>query len=283
VNVGDDDEIYGAHVAADLDTVAYTLAGIEGPEGWGRRGDTWHVLTALEALGIDTTFRLGDADLAWCLARTAALRAGRPLSEITAELTAAIGVDVTVLPASDDRVRTRICTHDGTWLSFQEYFVARRHADRIAVLEFAGAADASPGRGVVDALREADVIVIAPSNPVLSIWPILAIESVRAAVAAARRVVAISPLFGGNAVKGPTTSVMEDVGLPGGSLGIAQAYEGLITDLVVDRADAADLPALTAGGLGSVALDTRMTTAEEGARFAAAFLEWMLSTGSETP
>lgn len=279
VNVGDDDEIYGAHISADLDTVVSTLAGIEGPEGWGRRDDTWQVVTALEGLGIDTTFRLGDTDLAWCLARTMALRAGRPLSEITVELTAAIGLDATVLPATDDRLRTRIRTDDGTWLSFQDYFVIRRHADRIAEIEFAGAADARAGEGVLEALSGADVVVIAPSNPVLSVWPILAIEDVRAAVAAAPRVVAISPLFGGKALKGPTTAVMADVGLPRGSLGIAKAYEGLLTGFVVDHADAADLPALRASSLRSVALDTRMTTAEEGARFAAEFLGWLLETG----
>jgi LPPG:FO 2-phospho-L-lactate transferase len=277
VNVGDDAEIYGVHVAADLDTVMYTLAGVEGPHGWGRRDDTWHVLDALERLGVDTTFRLGDADVATCLARTVALRGGRPLSEVTGELAAALGVKPRILPASDDAVRTRIRTPAGEWLAFQEYFVMRRHRDRVAAVEYAGAESARPTPGVLGAIAEADVVVIGPSNPPLSIWPILAIGEIRAAIAAASRVVGVSPLFRGKALKGPTASVMADLGLPLGNAGVAAAYRGLLTDVVIHRDDELDAAELTRAGLTVGVLDTRMTTVEQGTRFGAAFIEWLVA------
>lgn len=203
VNVGDDDYMYGAHVAADLDTVTYTLAGLEGPHGWGLAGDTFHVMDAMAARGIDTSFRLGDRDLATCLQRTEALRAGVPLSEIAANIAKSFDIGATLLPASDDSIRTTVQIADESWLSFQEYFVKRRHQDDVHDLRYLGIEKAAPAPGVVEAITSADLVVIAPSNPPLSIWPILEVPGVRQAVNASPQVVAVSPLFGGKALKGP--------------------------------------------------------------------------------
>ena len=197
VNVGDDDSMYGVHVAADIDTVVYTLAGIEGPHGWGIAGDTFTVMGELARRGLDTSFRLGDKDLATCLWRTAAMQVGTPLSQITAEIALSLGVRATVVPATDDSVATRVQIESGAWLSFQEYFVARQHEDDVAALDYLGAAASQPAPGVVDAIAAADLVVVAPSNPPLSIWPILAVPGIRNTVAAAEKVVAVSPLFGG--------------------------------------------------------------------------------------
>lgn len=273
VNVGDDEEIYGVHVAPDLDTVTYTLAGREGPQGWGVAGDTFVVMGHLEALGVDTRFRLGDADLAVGLMRTAALRSGEPLSAPTARLAASLGVACRLLPATDDRLRTQVRPPGGEWLSFQDYFVLRGHRDEVAEVRFDGAETARPAPGIVEALGEAALVVIAPSNPPLSIWPILAVPGIREAVAAAPRVVAVSPLFGGKALKGPADRVMAALGLPPGNAGVLAAYEGLLTDLVFDQGDAADLATLDGGAVRLHAADTRIADLAAAARFARLLLE----------
>ena len=272
-NVGDDDEIHGVHVSADLDTVLYTLAGLEGLQGWGIAGDTFTVMDRMERLGHDTRFRLGDLDLATCLRRTVRLQAGTPLSEIAASLAEAFGVTTTLLPATDDRLRTEVQIDDGTWLKFQDYFVLRGHRDRVAALRFAGAAEAVPAPGVGDAIGTADLVVIAPSNPPLSIWPILAVPGIRQAVEAASRVVAVSPLFGGKALKGPADRVMAGLGLPPGNAGVLAAYEGLLDALIVDVADAADVAGLT-GAVELVAADTRIADPAAGVAFGRWLLEW---------
>ena len=273
VNVGDDDYMYGAHVAADLDTVTYTLAGIEGPHGWGLAGDTFHVMDAMAARGIDTSFRLGDRDLATCLQRTEALRTGLLLSEITADIVRSLGIGVTLLPVSDDSIRTTVQVSDESWLSFQEYFVKRRHQDDVHDLRYLGIEKAAPAPGVVEAIASADLVVIAPSNPPLSIWPILDVPGVRQAVSASAKVVAVSPLFGGKALKGPADRVLASLGLPGGTPGILEAYSGLLSVLVVDLADAGD-EQLSNEATRVVAADTKMTTADEGRRFG----QWLVDT-----
>ncbi len=273
VNVGDDDSMYGVHVAADLDTVVYTLAGIEGPHGWGIDGDTFTVMDELARRGTDTSFRLGDRDLATCLWRTAAMQAGRSLSEITSEIASSLGVAPTVVPATDDAVATRIQIQSGAWLAFQDYFVRRKHEDDVVALEYRGAAASRPAPGVVEAIATADLVVVAPSNPPLSIWPILEIPGIRASVAAAETVVAISPLFAGKALKGPADRVITSLGLPGGTPGILAAYEGLLSALVVDQADAADV-ALGDATTTILSADTRIAEREAGRRFA----EWLLDT-----
>jgi len=267
VNVGDDDRIYGAHVSADLDTVVYTLAGLEGPHGWGVAGDTFEVVKALEAFGIDTSFRLGDRDLALCLHRTEMLDNGVPLSVVTREICASLGVATTVLPATDAPLRTRLHTAEAGWLAFQDYFVRRQHRDEVVELEYHGSSEAAPAPGVIDAITAAGTVYIAPSNPPLSIHPILAVEPIRQALAAARRVVAVSPLFGGKALKGPADRVLDSLGYPAGNAGILAAYEGLISDLVVDASDATDVDTL-AGDVRIHSTDTRFAEAESAVRFA---------------
>lgn len=274
VNVGDDEEIYGVHVSADIDTVVYTLAGREGPNGWGLAGDTFETMDRLAGLGLDTSFRLGDADLATCLARTAALRQGTPLSRITATLADRFGVTPRILPATDDRLRTRIRIGDAAWVPFQEYFVIRGHRDEVEDLDFEGAAASRPAPGVLDAIDRASLVVIAPSNPPLSIWPILEIPGIRAAVSAAPRVVAISPLFGGRALKGPADRVMASLGLPPGNAGVLAAYSDLLDDLVVDVGDREDRRSL-GDGVRVHAADTRIAEPAAAAAFAAWLVEAM--------
>lgn len=267
VNVGDDEEVYGVHVSADLDTVLYTLAGRAGPQGWGVAEDTFTVVETLGSLGVETGFRLGDRDLAHCLHRTERLRRGEPLSSITADVARAMGVTSRLVPATDDRLRTVIETDDGERLAFQEYFVTRRHRDAVDALHFDGAPEARPAPGVLDAVTEAIAVVIAPSNPPLSIWPILAVPGVRDALEKADRVVAVSPLFGGKALKGPAEAVMRTLGLPPGNAGVLAAYDGIITDLVVDRQDAADARHLE-GDVRIHVADTRIAAPDAAVRFA---------------
>lgn len=270
VNVGDDARIHGVHVSADLDTVVYTLAGIEGEHGWGRRADSFHVMEELTVLGADTTFRIGDLDLATCLKRSIAMGEGVPLSTITRDLAKAFGVRSMVLPVTDDRVRTRVKTAEG-WLDFQEYFVIRSHRDAVQALDYVGAATAEAAPGVLDAIDRADLVVIAPSNPPLSIWPMLAIPPIRTAVENHPKVVAVSPLFGGMALKGPAADVMTALGLPAGNAGVVEAYREVIHGLVVDSGDAADADEL---GLPVLVADTRVTAPGDAARLAREIVEW---------
>jgi LPPG:FO 2-phospho-L-lactate transferase len=239
VNVGDDLEVLGLAVSPDLDSVVYALAGLSDEErGWGRADETWNALATVESLGGEAWFRLGDRDLGLHLVRTQALRNGELLSAVTARLTAALGLESTILPATDDRLRTFLDTPNGSF-DFQQWFVARGHRDPVDRVRFDGAADARPVPGVLDALHEADLILIAPSNPYLSIGPILAVERIRSALER-RRVpcVAVSPLIGGKAVKGPAADMLAR--LEGGTSPghVAQCYPGLIDALVIDEADA---------------------------------------------
>jgi LPPG:FO 2-phospho-L-lactate transferase len=225
----------------------------------------------LAAAGEDTSFRLGDADLALCLDRTKALDQGEALSSIIRRTAETLGVHRRVLPATDGALRTRVRIPSGEWLGFQEYFVMRGHRDEVAEIEYAGAGLALPAPGVLDAIAAAELIVIGPSNPPLSIWPILAVPGIRDAIGAARRVVAISPLFAGVALKGPAHRVMASLGLPGGTAGVLAAYRGILTDLVIDRADAADTA--LAGEVAIHPTDTRIARREDAARLATTILE----------
>ena len=239
VNVGDDLEVLGLSVSPDLDSVLYALAGLADEErGWGRAGETWNALATVESLEGDAWFRLGDRDLGLHLVRTQALRAGEPLSAVTGRLAAALGLEATILPATDDAVRTFLDTPNGSF-DFQHWFVARAHRDPVDRVRFEGATHAQPAPGVLEALHEADLILIAPSNPYVSIGPILAVERIRSALER-RRVpcVAISPLIGGKAVKGPAADMLAR--LEGGTspAHVAQCYPGLVDALVIDEADA---------------------------------------------
>jgi LPPG:FO 2-phospho-L-lactate transferase len=245
-NVGDDLEILGLSVSPDLDSVLYALAGVSDEErGWGRADETWNALATVSELGGEDWFRLGDRDLGLHLVRTEALSRGDPLSAVTRSLARALGLELTLVPATDDRLRTIVETPAGAF-SFQEWFVARGHRDEVDRLRFEGADSARPAPGVLDALEQADVILITPSNPFVSIGPILAVPAIREAVEQ-RKVpaVAVSPLIGGRAVKGPADAMMTR--LAGGTTPahVARCYEGLIDALVIDEADAGgetDLP-----------------------------------------
>ena len=273
VNVGDDEDIYGLRVCADLDTVMYTMVGEESAQGWGVKGDTFTIMDHLDTLGVDTTFRLGDKDLATCLRRTALLSDGEPLSAVTASLAAHLGIDAHILPATDESVRTFVQIDDLSWLPFQEYFVMRRHEPDVRAVVFEGALTAAPAPGVVEAISAADVVVIAPSNPVLSIWPILAVAAIRRAVEAHDTVVAVSPLFGGKPLRGPADRLLAAQGLPPGNEGVLAGYEGLLTDLVIDVGDAADAADLE-GDVRIHVVDTRLEDPQAGAEFAA----WLVDT-----
>jgi LPPG:FO 2-phospho-L-lactate transferase len=241
VNVGDDLEVLGLAVSPDLDSVVYALTDLSDEErGWGRADETWNALATVEALGADAWFRLGDRDLGLHLVRTQALAAGEPLSSVTARLTAALGLEPAILPATDDPLRTFLDTPNGSF-DFQRWFVARGHRDPVDRVRFDGAGEARPAPGVLEALHDADLILIAPSNPHVSIGPILAVERIRSALER-RRVpcVAVSPLIGGKAVKGPAADLLAR--LEGGTAPahVAQCYAGLIDALVIDEADAGD-------------------------------------------
>jgi LPPG:FO 2-phospho-L-lactate transferase len=238
-NVGDDEEILGLHISPDLDSILYSLAGIGDEErGWGRADETWNALDTVGALGGDTWFQLGDRDLGLHLLRTQALRNGEPLSSITANFAKALGIDATVLPATDDRLRTHVETPAGDF-SFQEWYVGRRHEDEVTGVRYEGDARAAPG--VVEALEAADLIAISPSNPFLSIGPILAVEGIRKAIES-RRVpsVAVSPLIGGRTVKGPADRMLERFAGGTSPTRVASVYEGLIDQLVIDESDAGE-------------------------------------------
>ena len=238
-NVGDDLEVSGLHVSPDLDTILYTLAGVldEG-RGWGRADETWNAREASTELGAETWFQLGDRDLGLHLARTEALRRGEPLSVVTARLARTFGVEATLLPATDDRLRTWVVTPAGEF-PFQEWFVRRQHRDEVDGVRFEGADQARAAPGVLEALEAADVIAIAPSNPFLSIGPILAVGEIRDALESRTvPVVAVSPLIGGRTVRGPADRMLAR--LAGGTrpAQVASCYKGLIDALVIDEADA---------------------------------------------
>lgn len=236
VNVGDDAETHGLAISPDIDTVVYTLADQQGQLGWGRRDDTFHFNEELARFGVDNTFKLGDRDLALKVYRTVELKRSVPLSKVTESIVESFGLTSAVIPATDDLLKTVVRVEDG-WISFQEYFVARRYRDEVFELRFEGAEDATPAPGVLESIASADIVVIAPSNPPLSIWPILAVPGIHNAVMDHPRVTAVSPLIGGKTVKGPADRVLTSLGLPSGNLGIDHAYDGLIDTLVIDRAD----------------------------------------------
>ena len=270
VNVGDDDTIYGVELSPDIDTVVYMLAGVEGQFGWGRSDDTWQVMSELERFDIDTSFRLGDQDLALNLFRTHLLRKGIPLSSITRAQCSAFDIATVILPATDDRVRTKVQVADtGSWIDFQTYFVTRGHQDRIAAISYDGIDAASPAPGVLDAIEQADAVVIAPSNPHLSILPILTVPGVRETVAG-KRVVAVSPFIGGTTIKGPAADVMRALGHAADPTGLAEIYGDVLTHLVVDPDDAVEL-----AGIECLTTDIMIGTWEEAGRLAEEITKWL--------
>jgi len=238
-NVGDDVEVLGLHVSPDLDSLLYTLAGLVDEErGWGRAGETWRTLESAAEWGGEDWFRLGDLDLGLHLLRTRALREGAHLSEVTAGLVARAGVETRILPATDDRLRTHVATPAGTF-PFQEWFVGRGHRDEVDAVVYEGAAQALPASGVLESLEAAGAILLAPSNPYVSIGPILAVRAIREALARRRvRCVAVSPLVGGKAVTGPADRMLSRMAGGTTPTHVADRYKGLIDALVIDEADA---------------------------------------------
>jgi LPPG:FO 2-phospho-L-lactate transferase len=238
-NVGDDVDVLGLHVSPDLDSLLYTLAGlIDAERGWGRAGETWNALSAASHWGGEDWFRLGDLDLGLHLVRTQAVRNGASLSEVTARLVERAGVPTRILPATDDRLRTHVVTPAGTF-PFQEWFVGRGHHDEVEDVVYQGADVARAAPGVLEALDGAAALVLAPSNPYLSIGPILVVEDIRATIESRRvRCVAMSPLVGGKAVTGPLDRMLRRMAGGTTPAHVAQCYEGLIDALVIDEADA---------------------------------------------
>jgi LPPG:FO 2-phospho-L-lactate transferase len=276
VNVGDDVEVLGLSISPDLDSVLYALAGLADAErGWGRADETWNALAAATAFGGESWFRLGDRDLGLHLVRTQALRAGEPLSVVTARLAAAAGLETAIVPATDDPLRTWLETPNGSF-AFQDWFVARAHRDPVDRVRFEGAREARPASGVLEALHDADAILIAPSNPFVSIGPILAVDRIRRALERRRApAIAVSPLIGGRAVRGPAAAMLQR--LQGGTSAdqVAQCYLGLIDALVFDAADAADASAVAALGVRPVIASTLMRDADSRRRLAEAALDAM--------
>jgi len=275
VNTGDDTELHGLHISPDLDTVTYTLAGLNDDErGWGIAGETWEVMESLERLGGETWFRLGDHDLATHLYRTQRLAQGATLSQVTAEITAALGVPVRLVPMSDDPVRTRLKLVDGPEVSFQEYFVGRRHAVAVEAVRFAGAQGAVPAPGVLAAVAGAEVVVVCPSNPIVSIGPLLAVPGLADELAARRRdVVAVSPIIAGAALKGPADRLLAELGHEPTVVGVARLYADFVGTLLVDEADAASVDAVEACGVRCVVAPTVMHTPEDAAALASLLLD----------
>ena len=275
VNVGDDMEWAGLHISPDLDTVTYTLADLVNPEtGWGLRGESRRTLERLSELGGPGWFMIGDLDLATHLYRTHRLSQGDPLSAITRDFTARLGLECVITPVTDDRLRTVVGTDAGE-LAFQDYFVRRRAADKVHSLRFDGADSAQPAPGVEDALRSADAIVIAPSNPFLSIDPLLSVPGVRDLVTSNRsKVAAVSPIIGGQAVKGPAADILQSLGHDVSALGVARIYAELADIFVLDETDAALASTIESEtGLRVVVMPTLMTDVDTKMALASGTLE----------
>ncbi|MGA8427494.1 MAG: 2-phospho-L-lactate transferase [Candidatus Dormiibacterota bacterium] len=258
-NTGDDFTVHGLHVSPDLDTVSYSLAGLgDWERGWGLRDETWAAAEQFRRLGDDTWFQLGDRDLATHVWRTEQLRRGRPLSEVTSNLAQRLGLGITLLPMTDQPVATRVLTRDGRDLHVQEYLVREACRPEIARIEYRGIERARPAPGVLDAIRGADLVVIAPSNPVISIGPILAVSGLRAELSASPQAIAVSPIVAGEAVKGPAAAMLENLGVECSPLGVARLYADLISDLVMDQRDAELADAVMAAGVRPRLCDTLM-------------------------
>ena len=259
-NTGDDTEIWGLHISPDLDTVSYTLAGlIDERKGWGLRDETFSALEQMPRFGEPGWFGLGDRDLATHLHRTRLLREGRGLTEVTADIAAALQVPARVLPMSDQAVRTRILGPEG-WISFQEYFVRDKAQTDVRAVEYSGAASATPAPGVLKALAAADAVIVCPSNPITSIGPILAVPGILGALLNTdATVIGISPIVGGEAVSGPAGRLMAMAGLPVSAVGVARAYAAWLDVLVIDERDRGLLPDLVALGVQGITAPTLMT------------------------
>jgi LPPG:FO 2-phospho-L-lactate transferase len=275
VNTGDDTVLHGLHISPDLDTVMYTLAGAINPEtGWGLAGESWQVMESLARLGGVTWFNLGDKDIATHCYRTQRLSEGASLGEVTAELAASWGVGIRMVPVTDDYLRTRLQLVDGPEVAFQEYFVRLRHDVPVSSVRFDGSSEARPGPGVLEALSGADTIVVCPSNPVVSIGPLLAVPGILEALVARRDdIVGVSPIVAGAALKGPADRLLAELGFEPSVVGVARWYAPWVGTLVIDEADAALRDAVEAEGIRCVVTNTVMSTIERSANLARTVLD----------
>ncbi len=270
VNTADDTVLHGLHVSPDLDTVVYTLAGAVNPDtGWGLAGETWQAMDALDRYGGITWFRLGDRDLATHLYRTHRLGQGADLATVTSEIAEAWGLELGVLPVTNDRIETRVTTVDEGEIGFQDYFVRRRHDVPVTAIRVAGSERAQPAPGLIETLASAASIIIAPSNPIVSIGPVLEVPGVRDAVAARRdAVVAVSPIVGGAALKGPADRLMRELGHECSVVGVARLYQDVAGTLVIDEADAHLAREVEATGVSCIVAPTVMDGVESAAELA---------------
>lgn len=273
-NTGDDVEMFGLHISPDTDIVMYALAGAVNPEtGWGLAGDTFAVVEQLQRFGYPRWFNLGDRDLAMALHRTRLLREGMPLHEVTAGLAKDWGLTCQIIPMSNDPVRTVIVSPEGP-MSFQEYMVKLRTEVDVRGVEFSGAEQAAPAPGVVESLSEAEVVVFAPSNPLVSIWPILAVPGIHRTIGESRaHRIAISPIIAGKTVKGPAAKMLASLGHEVSSVGVARIYQGLIDTMVIDTEDAALRDEIEGLGIRCVVTNTWMTDDNRKRELAATVLE----------
>jgi LPPG:FO 2-phospho-L-lactate transferase len=275
VNTADDFDLWGLHICPDLDTVMYTLAGISNPEtGWGIAGESFETLNMVQRYGEETWFKLGDRDLATHVLRTSRMRSGETLTEVTAGLSVALGVESVVLPMSDDPVSTILETPEGR-LEFQEYFVRRGQRDEVLGIELRGIEDAGPTERVLTAISGADAIVLCPSNPVVSVRPILALPGMEEALASSDAPkVAVSPIVGGRALKGPADRMLSSLGHEVSATGVARMYAGLVDGMVVDRTDDGERAGIEALGMRVLVTESVMRDAEDRARLASETLEF---------
>ena len=259
VNTADDTSMYGVYVSPDVDIVTYWLSGLaDTSRGWGLKDDTFNLVQGLGRLGTENWFSLGDADFATCLFRTNRLAAGATLSAVTDEIRRALGIRTKILPMSDDPVQTRIVTEDGRTLEFQEYFVKERQEPAVREVRFAGIGDAKPAPGVIDAIADAERVVLCPSNPVVSLAPILTLSGVRDALKEHPDVVAVSPIIGGRAVKGPADKMLPTVGAEVSATGVARLYADFCNTFVVDENDADQVAPIEELGMRALATETLM-------------------------
>ncbi|OYT25278.1 MAG: 2-phospho-L-lactate transferase [Thermofilum sp. ex4484_82] len=263
VNTGDDIEFYGLHISPDVDIVTYTLAGIVDEEkGWGIRGDTFNCLDMLRKYGYETWFMLGDKDLATHIHRTLLLKSGLKLSEVTEKIRKALGVKVKIIPMTNDKVQTKIVTNVGE-MHFQEYLVKRKAQDPVLDVKFEGIERAEPAPGVIEAILNADGIIICPSNPIVSIGPILSIKGVKEALKKTKaKIVAISPIVGGAPIKGPADKLMRGLGIEVSALGVAKIYKNLLDMLIIDNIDRDLKPKIEEIGVKVHVTNTIMKTIE---------------------
>jgi LPPG:FO 2-phospho-L-lactate transferase len=277
VNVGDDTVLHGLHISPDLDTITYTLAGLDNREtGWGVTGETWTVMEELSALGGESWFRLGDRDLATHLFRTQRLSLGAALSEVTAAIAARRDIEVDLRPVTDDVLRTVLVLHEetelgpaGTEVTFQDYFVRLHHSVAVRAVRFAGAEEARPGPGVMASIANAEQIIVCPSNPIVSIGPLLAVPGVLKALTERRDdVIAVSPIVAGAALKGPADRLMAELGTEPSVVGVAELYASWVGTLVIDDADAEHASAVEATGIRCIVAPTIMSSPEKSAALA---------------